>query len=484
MSRLVEEGWVTPADPGPGRRWRGGAAILAIPMLTWLALVFFTTTTSGAKTIEVRVADDGSARARLTKSEFTTRKFDEPLDTEVRTSRGTRFVVVRGAVPASGSEDVEIRVTAPIGVDEELIAARYGAPRAGERDGRVLVSIPAGSMPDVTGTSAGSLRDLTAPMDVRVEATRRDERLRHRFEDGWWWIAPGGVLVTIVAPLLLWRRERRRFFSMRVPGPGKDLDAAPPSSLDPVGAAVLLAGARPVDAGAAFVGHVLDLVERRQLRLRRNTNPDAGLIGAQLGLAHADEEAVPDDAAVAALRSVVRDDEVTVDVPDDARKARALPADLCGRWHDHVAARSRLERGATSYPAPRVAAAAAAAAAFAVAGGVGAVFAPYPGGQLAGWLVLALALPLAIVLGAWMRDARRWRIVARERRLERAQWVAWRRVIGTKDGPALDQRNVPLIAATGPVDGLVRASAPKDAVGLDAVTIHTIETLRAMCGRG
>jgi hypothetical protein len=481
VSRLVEEGWVAPADPGPGRRWRAGAAILAIPMLTWLAMLLFSTSLEGEKTIEVRVADDGTARAVLVKTEKTAKKFDVELDGEVRTSRGTRFLVVRGEVPASGGDDVEVRVEPPIGVDEELVTARYAAPRAGERDGRVLVTLPAESMPDVTGTSAGSLRDLTAPMDERVTATRDDERLRHRLERDWWWIALGGLLVTIVAPLLLWRRECGRFFSMRVPGPGKQLDAAPPSSLDPVGAAVLLAGAHPVDPGAAFAGHVLDLVERRQLRLRRNTNPEAGAIGAQLGLAHADEEAVPDDVAVAALRAMVRDDDVTVDVPDDPRRARSLPADLCARWNDHVAARARFERAAVSYPAPRVAAAAAAAGAFAIAGVVGGLLAPYPGGQLAGWLVLALALPLAIVLGAWMRDARRWRIVARERRHERAQWVAWRRVIGTKDGPALDQRNVPLIAATGPVDGLVRANATKDSVGLDAVTIRTIDSLRTMC---
>jgi hypothetical protein len=226
---------------------------------------------------------------------------------------------------------------------------------------------------------------------------------------------------------------------------------------------------------------VLDLVERRQLRMRRNTNPDAGRVGAQLGLAHADEEAVPDDAAVAALRCVVRDDEVTVDVPDDASSPNRLPADACARWHDHVAARARFERAVELYPAHRVTAAAAAATVFAVAGVIGFLVAPYPGGRLAGALVLALALPLAIVLGAWALDARRWRVVARDRRLERAQWVAWRRAVGTTDGPALDPRNIPLVVATGPIEGLVRERTTKDSVGLEAVTIRTVAALRAMC---
>jgi hypothetical protein len=436
---------------------------------------------SGDQTWEVRVADDGAATIRLVESEVTARKAEHELDTQVRTSRGTRFLVVHGDVPGVHDGDVRIRVDVPVGVEEDLVATRFGAPRAGD-EARVLVTLPASSLPDAASRSAGSLRELTVPMDERVRETQRSSRTIDRLQDGWWWIAPLGLLASVVAPLLLWRRERRRFFSMRVPGPGRKIDEVPPSSLDPVGAAVLLAGARPVDAGAAFAGHVLDLVERRQLRMRRNTNPDAGAIGAQLGLAHADEEAVPDDAAVAALRRVVRDDDVTVDVPDEPARANVLPADACARWHDHVAARARFERAAIAYPAHRVAAAAAAAAVFAVAGVVGGIASPYTGGMLAGWLVVALALPLAIVLGAWARDARRWRVVARERRTERAQWVAWRRVVGTTDGPALDSRNIPLVVATGPVDGLVRERTTKDSVGLEAVTIRTVAALRAMCG--
>src|SRR5690606_22363814 len=115
------------------------------------------------------------------------------------------------------------------------------------------------------------------PFDARVSAERADRSLLLAQRRHWWWVAPIVLLAGVVAPLALWRLTRRRWFSMRVPGPGTELDTAPPSSLDPIGAAVLVAGARPVDAGAALAGHVLDLVERRQLPMRRSTTTPPGL---------------------------------------------------------------------------------------------------------------------------------------------------------------------------------------------------------------
>jgi hypothetical protein len=97
------------------------------------------------------------------------------------------------------------------------------------------------------------------------------------------------------------------------------------------------------------------------------------------------------------------------------------------------------------------------------------------------FLGTSFLLPLGIVLGAWTLDARRWRIVAKERRHERAQWLAWRAAVGTSEGPTLDPRNIPLIVATGPIGGMIRENALKDAVGLEAVTIRSVEALRAMC---
>lgn len=473
MSRLVTEGWVAPADPGPTRR--ATIAVLAssvVLMLAWLLApgvgLSLLEGDRDVRTVRVRIDDRGRATIDGARAA-----------TEVRTSRGTRFLVVQ--VPLRGERRVRARIDAPVGVEEELVAVRVLDPPGTARDGKLLVTMPASGIRSLDKAPvAGSLGALTSDLDADIRAERRDRRLERRVRAGWWWITLLGVLTSAGVPLWTWRRERRRFLDMRVPGPGRKIDTVPPSSLDPVGAAVLMAGARPIDATAAFAGHVLDLVERRQVRMRRNTRPDEGRVGAQLGLAHAEEER-PEDIAVAALRTVVREDEVTVELPDDTSAVRKLPDEACAAWHQHVAARARFERASVGYPAPSIAAAATASVAFAIAGVAGALLAPYPGGRIAGALVVALALPLAIVLGAWARDARRWRVVARARRNERAQWVAWRQAIGTVEGASIDPRNIPLAVATGPLDGLLPDHVMADAVGMDAITPRAVAALRAMC---
>lgn len=474
-SRLVEEGWVAPDDAGPGRRFVVGMALISTALLTAWALG------PGGLVHKLRGGDEPPRRVVVAVADDGTATIDgSPAEVEVRLTGTTRFLAIAGDL--DGTRPVRVEVREPIGVEPELVAVRVARPRGDADVPELLVTMPAQPIAELSDARpAGPLRELTAPMDERIGELRRDERLQSRLEDGWWWLIPLGLLASVVLPAWLWRRSCRRMFSMRLPGPGRDIDSAPPSSLDPVGAAVLIGGARPADDAGAFAGHVLDLVERRQLRLRRNADPEAGPVGAQLGLAHADKEALPDDPAVAALRQIAGDDGLTVAVPDDVSRVRRIPAEDCRAWSQFVVGRARFERMVERFPVGRVAAGAVAVAAFAIVGLFAALTAQLDGERAAGWLVAAAAAPAAVVLVAWARDARRWRVVARARRTERAQWIAWRRAVGSDGGPSLDQRNLPVLAATGSMQGLVRETATRGAVALDAVTVGTVASLRAMC---
>ena len=85
-----------------------------------------------------------------------------------------------------------------------------------------------------------------------------------------------------------------------------------------------------------------------------------------------------------------------------------------------------------------------------------------PLGRTALLLVAMAAGVCGAVLAAWGRDAVRWRVVARGRRLERAQWLAWRAAAARRDGPGSDQRNLPVLAAIDAPREALR-SAAKDA---------------------
>lgn len=472
MSALVEEGWIAPANPGPRTRFAISTVAASLLLFTAWSLLpagnldrLRGTATAPAATVIVR--EDGSATLR-----------GRPLRTEVRTVGDTRFLVISGEAPPGS----RVRVSAPAGVERERIAVRVLAgASAGER-ASFLVTIPSRGLPALDQVaSAGELHDRTTPLDRRIAAARADQRLLVRLRDGWWWIVPLGAAGTVL-PLLLWRRTARRWFSMRLPGAGGEPSTVPPSSLDPVGAAVLVAGARPVDEAAAFAGHVLDLVERHQLRLRRNTSPEVGAIGAQIGLAHADEQGEPDDPAVDALRGVAHPDGLSVDVPDeDGTVAQIAPAARAA-WSAHVAGRSRFERVAVAWRWRRVAMLAGAVVTAGCAAVLLALVAPLDGERAAATLVAAVALPAGLVLAAWALDARRWRIIARGRRTERAQWLAWRGAVAAAGARGLDPRNIPLVAATGPAEGILPERVPATAVALEAVTTRTVRALRAMYG--
>lgn len=491
---LVDEGWLAPTRPGPSRRV---AVVLVLVALLGFGAWFLATMTwrsgSGAGDRQVTVLElNEFGRAAIG---GTTRE----LPVEVRTSRGVDYVVVRHRIEnrASGTQRVSVRL--PAGVDPERATLRVvgslddvrirhnelGVPRADVTAGgptddlRVALVVPAElvTLPADRQQSAGALRDVTRPLDLAARRETSQLETLERLRSNVPWLLLFVLGAGVAAPLLLWRAARRSFFSMRRPGAGKEFDSAPPSSLDPVGAAVLVAGARPVDAVAAFAGHVLDLVERRQLVMRRTMDVDPGA-GALIGIGRVEEDS--HDPAVRALRSIALDDGITVAVPDSPGKRRRVPEHERDDWHLHVAARERFEGMVDRVDGRRQRIATIVLGAITIASIVGGIATDLPARRATLGLVAVLVAPAAISTALWMLDARRWRIVTRARRLERAQWLAWRSVVGTTGGPALDQRNIPVIAATGAAASGIRTFAGPDAVGMAAVTTKTIEGLKAM----
>ncbi|MCW2928419.1 MAG: hypothetical protein JWM86_2387 [Thermoleophilia bacterium] len=482
-SRLVQEGWVAPEFPGPERR---AAVVLAsvsvAAVVAWALWLVFAASPIGGARREVTV--DVAAGA---------------AHGEIRETQRSRFVVMRRTLPAG--HRYLVTSTFPAGVDARSISIRALSPGARVRASRtktglprlqvdprrgesvrVVTVAPAGGI--APGAARGSLRAVTAPLDRERAASRATVERVSSLRSALPWIVVLGPLLAVGVPLWIWRRTRRLTFSMRVPGPGKAPGGEPPSSLDAVGVAVLAAGARDVDVADAFAGHVLDLVERRQVRMRR-IEPAAGERGVVLGLAHVEEGAIADDPAVAVLRSIVDEDgdAATVTLPEAAANHKVAPATHRIRWGATVDDRARFERMVTDGNAGRV------RLATEVLGTIG-VLAVIEGFRSGGeghaataWLVAALTLPATITCIAWARDARRWRVVARARRVERAQWRAWQEALGVGDGPALDQRSLPLLVAAGGRPELVRATAAPTAVALDAVTVDTIEALRAVVTR-
>lgn len=481
-SRLVEEGWIAPEHPGPLRRTAVMLALVAVAAIAgwavWL-LVVASPSNGPRRTVTLDIAE-------LAK------------EAEVRTTGATRFVVLRRTLAAGNR--YRVTTTSLPGLDPRAISVRVlsdGArvltitgdeappvvdvdPRRGQKV-RLLVVVPADGLS--TAAPAGRLSDVTRPVDeAREDAVatyRRVSTLR-----GWLpWLVVLGPLLAVGLPLLLWRRARRSTFNLRVPGPGKELGGEPPSSLDPVGVAVLAAGAADVNEGDAFAGHVLDLVERRQVRMRRMESSGEGP-GVVLGLANVEEGAIADDPAVTLLRSLADadGDGVTVTLPEATSARRsAVPAQRVA-WGSHVAQRARFERMTIDGNAGRVRLATEVLGTVGVLAVIEALRTSSDGRAALAWLVAAVALPATFACIAWARDARSWRVVARGRRVERAQWRAWRESLGASDGPELDQRSLPLFVAAGGRGELVRAVADPGAVALDAATQSTIGMLRAVVG--
>lgn len=471
--RLVEEGWVHPADPGPGRREllpivvAGGLLLLAWGLLGtgWLGERF----APEPRKVIVAVAANGDVAVDGRRVEM-----------ELRERSGVAFLVGEVRVGGDERDPIDVRTRLADGIGAGQVVVRELRPHGTARDARLLVTVAVEALaqpPELPASidSLPSLRDRTEPFDMRLIEVRDDRRLRDAMRDGWWWIAPLGLLVVAGAPLFAWRRMRRRTFDQRVPGPGRAADLAPPSSIDPVGAAILVAGARPPDDAAAFAGHVLDLVERRQLPVRRSATTPPGL-GALVGMHHADEQ---DDVAVGLLAELVPPDESSLHLPDDLRAVPSLGAAARARWHDHVDGRAGFERLVDRAPVRRLRVAAAVLGVVSVAGAIAAVAWTLPGRSAVALLVAALAAIASATVAAWALDARRWRTVARGRRTERAQWIAWRSARSADPGATLDDRSLPVLVATGRDLPGVRAAATPDAIGLAAVTTRTVAALRA-----
>jgi hypothetical protein len=476
---LAQEGWIAPAQAGPGRRWTIGLLALSIVLLgAWSAYV----------TDAVGRVFDHAVRQRVvvTVGERGTVAIDG-----MRVGMGlidrndVPFLVTRSTTVDVDRGPVAVDVEAEPGIDADRIVVRTIRPHRDGGELQVLVAVPVDVLPVATapaeGVSDGSIERATERFDDRAQAVREDRRRLDQLADAWWWIALLGFLVVAVAPLVAWRRAARRFVSMRRPGPGRPLEGdAPPSGLDPVGAAIMIAGTGPVDRAAAFAGHVLDLVERRQLPLRRSTSSEIG-VGTLVGLHHADELVDP---VAPMLLSLVAEgsDDANVLLADSAREHRRLPAASRAAWHDHVDARVRFERlvarSSSRWRGPLVVA----LGVLALASLVGMLLADLDGERAVAALVASLSLGAAASFGAWHRDSARWRVVARARRMERAQWLAWRTSIDARPaaGAPLDLRLVPIAVATGTTAAGVRSYAPADAVELAAVTAKTIVALRAL----
>ncbi|MCW2925106.1 MAG: hypothetical protein JWM98_2510 [Thermoleophilia bacterium] len=495
MSALVEEGWIAPDRAGPTRpRTLACIGCVALALLIWGAVAArglaegFGRGSGPRRSIAVRIDGDGAIRGSRS---------------EVRTSGTAKFVVSRRELTPS-DDRVRVRIVAAAGVDATRVAMRVDAEGARvhvghDADGvpqatvdaasgtrvRVLVSVPVRALASPPTTrSSGTLRSVTAPIDARTATDRHERDRLDRLRASWWWLLPLGLIPT-VASLWLWRRAARRFRSMRLPGPGTDASTAPPSSLDPVGVAAIVAGARPVDAADAFAGHVLDLVERRQLRMRRTLDTVYGA-GALIGLAQADDAnlMLAEDPAVSLLRALAVDAGATVALPDAASRRSAVPEELRRAWRAHIAARVRFERLLEVPPRRRLGIEAGVASAVALVAIVTTLVVDGVGTRALAAYVAAVALPAALVLVAWWLETARWRRVVRTRRLERAQWRAWGEP--GSDGapsPASDIRNLPLLVASGH-GGEMPTYVAVDAVGLRAATPATVATLRALIGDG
>lgn len=471
--QLVQEGWVAPARPGPARR-----TVVAV-VVAGLLLVVVGWGLVGTGWLREAIEAEQPRRVPVTVDRDGEIVVDgRVVEAEQRRRVGSEvpFLVARATAPGDDGRRVAPDVDPPAGIDAASIAVRVLQPDAGRNRAELLVTVPIDSLPASAVEAAGdlpSLRAVTEPFDVQLREQRADRRRQLQLREGWWWIAPLALLVSVVVPLLLWWRARRRFFSMRVPGPGKQLDAAPPSSVDPIGAAVLVAGARRVDAPAAFAGHLLDLVERRRLPMRRSTTTPPGL-GTLIGMHHAEEV---DDVIVPLLGELVDDDGYTVVLPDTPARVRRLSPEAIDAWRDHLAARAAFERVVERPDVRIVAFAGAVAIAGAVASAVGWLLADGYGERSTLMLATTALLVASATLVACALDVRHWRVVARARRTERAQWLEWRARSDDPDGAASDQRNLPvLVAIDAPLRSL-RGTTPATAVDLDAVTTTTLAAL-------
>jgi hypothetical protein len=478
-NELAQEGWITPPQAGPGRRWTIGLVALAVVLLGgWSAYVTDAVGRAFGDEVRQRVVVTVSERGSVTVD-------DEAVSVGLVDRNGVQFLVTGSTTVDVERGPVVVDVEAEPGIDADRIIVRTVRPH---RDGDkllVLVTVPVDVLPvamsPVDMVSSGSIEQATERFDKRAQQVREDRRGLDQLTSAWWWIALLGVVVVAVAPLLAWRRAATRFLSMRRPGPGRPLEGdAPPSGLDPVGAAIMVAGTRPVDYAAAFAGHVLDLVERRQLPLRRSASSEIG-VGTLVGLHHADELIDP---VAPILLTLVADgsEDANVLLADSVRDHRQLSAAARAAWREHVDARARFERlvdrSTSRWRGPLVAA----LGVLTLASFVGMLLVDLDGERAVASLVASLGLAATASIGAWHRDAGRWLVVARARRIERAQWLAWRAAIDARPvaGAPLGLRLVPIAVATGTTAVGIRSYAPADAVELAAVTAKTIAALRAL----
>lgn len=489
---LTDEAWLAPGRAGPDRRIL--VAALLVPLLTlgvWWLAAHRQIARSGASAACVTHAFQVGEQGKLTGGKGVR---IGARTVETRAAHG--FWVTDASATADPGRARCAVATVDVGGDIDAASvtvraygradiARTTRTKVGEPTVRVELHGPSDridylvSVAGAPEPKSGAAR-TAGPRSQRFDARRTQDQEStarvHRSLDRWW-LALIASIAGSCAGLLLWRRAARRFRSMRRPGPGTETPTAPPSSLDPVGAAVLVAGAGPVDERAAFAAHVLDLIDRKQLRLRRD---EAG--GGVLGVFPVDEHALTatEDPAIAVLRAASTASDGAIALSDFGTSPSTITADQWATWRAHIAGRVRFER-VVECPVQlkRLAMATGTLAAIALIATIGAFATEAWGVRIARLLIAATLLPVSLPLIAWLLDARRWRRVSRGRRLERAQWIAWRAAAGASTG-TLDRRNIPILVATGDADALIPATASPGAVGSAAVTVGAVRALRGL----
>lgn len=465
---LLKDGWIHPADPGPSRAIKAVVVCLSLCCaLVWCALVLRPAIVFGkrqaAQTVDVAVSGDGL---------ITINGSNRP--TSIRSRGGVNLLISEGRGPNNGRR-VKVNVSTPEGIDADSVAVRVLQPWNGDNRARLLVTIPSSLLDVKAPADIKPLIDKTNPFDLLVAKEHDDYRRLLTLRD-YWWLAAILMIIVAAIPMMLWRRAARRFTSMRVPGPGKDPSLAPPSNLDPVSASIMVGGAGTIDFRNAFAAHVLDLVERKQLPMRRSISTALGA-GVLIGLHRMDQV---EDLSIDLLSALTEDDELTVILPDRIDRVRRFEAGERKIWLEHLRARANFERlvDGPSFRVLRLALVV--SVAMFLVSMVLTLLAPGVG-ALATWSWFTLcSFIVMVVLGLWLRDVLTWRVVARNRRTERAQWLAWRDLAESSPELSADDRNIPLLVATSSSLSNIRSVASAQAVDLACVTVRSIEALRMM----
>ncbi|MCW2961891.1 MAG: hypothetical protein JWM90_2278, partial [Thermoleophilia bacterium] len=310
MTRIAG-GWITPAKPGPTRRdvlLLVGVAATLFLLWSLFGTGWLTNRGDDDKRVDevvLQLEPDGTIRAATNDGDAA----DATWPIEVRSRAGVRFFVARSRGEVTDtSGPLRISVDVPAGVARAAPTLRVLAPGHRVRLRRdkdevptalvddftpgdeltVMVTLPARQLRGLSDVGPeGELDAVTRPFDDAIAGNRDDQAKLRRLRGDAWWLALLGIVVTALVPLFLWRRARVDFLRIgAIPAASTKLPTGPPGKGHAVDAAVLTRGTRGVDPASAFAGHVLDMVGREQVRLRRTLDPREGS-GVRFGIASA-----------------------------------------------------------------------------------------------------------------------------------------------------------------------------------------------------